>query len=51
MLVGATTDRPTNVTGVLNVPQKEMFDLTLGKPIFLVGNNPPSFVDITGAAV
>jgi hypothetical protein len=51
-MVGATAERPTYVPAVLNggLP-REMFDLTLNKPIFLVSSNPPTWTDITGAAV
>ena len=42
MVVGATADRPGNVLGRLNWPPREMYDTTLGAPIFLVpGSNPP----------
>jgi hypothetical protein len=51
MIVGATADRPVNA-GRIGWPPAEMFDLTLNKPIFLVlGSNPASWIDITGAAV
>jgi hypothetical protein len=52
MVVGATSDRPVNVPGQINWPPREMYDTSLGKPIFLVpGSSPASWVDITGAAV
>ena len=52
MVVGATTDRPTNVPGRLNWPPREMYDTTLGAPIFLVpGSNPARWVNVTGSAV
>jgi hypothetical protein len=51
MIVGATADRPVNA-GRVGWPPAEMYDTTLGKPIFLVpGSNPASWVDITGSAV
>jgi len=52
MVVGTTADRPVNVPGVINWPPREMYDTTLGAPIFLVfGSNPPRWVNITGSAV
>jgi hypothetical protein len=43
MIVGATADRPTNTPGRLDWPPREIYDTTLGKPIFLVpGSNPAS---------
>ena len=52
MIVGTTADRPANVPGRLNWPPREMYDTTLGAPIFLVpGSNPAKWVNITGAAV
>ena len=43
MWVGATSERPPAA-----VPIASMFDTTLGKPIFRVGQNPGRWVDITG---
>ena len=41
MVVGTTADRPVSVPGRINWPQREMYDTTLGAPIFLVsGSNP-----------
>jgi hypothetical protein len=52
MIVCATADRPTNQPGQINWPPREMYDTTLGKPIFLVpGSSPASWVDISGSAV
>jgi hypothetical protein len=52
MVVGTTADRPVNVPGRINWPPREMYDTTLGVPIFLVsGSNPPRWVNITGSAV
>jgi hypothetical protein len=52
MVVGATADRPTNVPSRINWPLREMYDTTLGGPIFLVpGSNPARWVSITGSAV
>jgi hypothetical protein len=52
MVVGATADRPVNIPGRINWPPREMYDITLGRPIFLVpGSNPARWVDITGTAV
>jgi len=52
MVVGATADRPANVPGRLNWPPREMYDTTLGAPIFLVpGSNPAKWVNISGSAV
>jgi hypothetical protein len=52
MVVGTTADRPVNVPGVINWPPCEMYDTTLGAPIFLVfGSNPPRWVNIAGSAV
>jgi hypothetical protein len=52
MIVGATADRPVNILGRINWPPREMYDITLGRPIFLVpGSNPARWVDITGTAV
>jgi hypothetical protein len=51
MFVGATADRPANITSVANWPPLAMFDTTLNKPIFLVrGSAPASWTDITGVA-
>jgi hypothetical protein len=51
-LIGATADRPVYIPAVMNggLP-REMYDTTLGKPIFLAASNPVAWVDITGAAV
>jgi hypothetical protein len=52
MVVGTTADRPGNVPGRINWPPREMYDTTLGGPIFLVpGSNPPRWVNIAGSAV
>jgi hypothetical protein len=52
MVVGATADRPTNVPSRINWPLREMYDTTLGGPIFLVpGSSPARWVSITGSAV
>ena len=52
MVVGATADRPGNVLGRLNWPPREMYDTTLGGPIFLVpGSNPARWVNISGGTV
>ena len=52
MIVGTTADRPVNVPGRINWPPREMFDTTLGAPIFLVpGSNPVRWVNIAGTAV
>jgi hypothetical protein len=52
MVIGTTADRPANVRGRINWPPREMYDTTLGGPIFLVsGSNPSRWVDITGSAV
>jgi hypothetical protein len=52
MVVGTTADRPANVPGRINWPPREMFDTTLGGPIFLVlGSYPARWVNITGSAV
>jgi hypothetical protein len=52
MIVGTTADRPANVPGRINWPSREIYDTTLGGPIFLVpGSNPARWVNITGAAV
>ena len=52
MIVGATADRPVNIPGRINWPPREMYDTTLGRPIFLIsGSNPARWVDITGTAV
>jgi hypothetical protein len=51
MIVGATADRPVNA-GRIGWPPAEMYDTSLGKPIFLVPrSNPASWIDITGSAV
>jgi hypothetical protein len=51
MIIGATADRPLNA-GRIGWPPTEMYDTSLGKPIFLVpGSNPASWVDISGSAV
>ena len=51
MVVGTTADRPVNITGRINWPPREMYDTTLGAPIFLVpGSNPPRWVNIAGSA-
>jgi|SRR6516225_484264 len=52
MVVGATADRPANVPGRISWPPSEMYDTTLGAPIFLVpGSNPARWVNITGSPV
>ena len=52
MIIGITADRPVNVPGRINWPPREMYDTTLGAPIFLVpGSNPVRWVNITGTAV
>jgi hypothetical protein len=52
MIIGTTADRPVNVPGRINWPPREMYDTTLGAPIFLVpGSNPVRWVNITGTAV
>jgi hypothetical protein len=52
MVVGTTADRPGNIPGRINWPPREMYDTTLGGPIFLVpGSNPPRWVNIAGSAV
>jgi hypothetical protein len=52
VVVGTTADRPANVPGRLNWPPREMYDTTLGAPIFLVpGSNPARWVNVTGSAV
>ena len=54
MIVGATTDRPTNAApGLAGYPlPREMYDTTLNAPIFLVPwSNPASWVDISGSSV
>jgi hypothetical protein len=54
MITGATADRPSNAApGLAGLPLPvEMYDTTLGKPIFRVLNsNPTTWVDITGSAV
>jgi hypothetical protein len=54
MTTGATADRPSNAApGFAGLPlPREMYDTTLGKPIFRVPNsNPTSWVDISGASV
>ena len=49
MVVGTTADRPVNISGRINWPPREMYDTTLGAPIFLVpGSNPPRWVNIAG---
>ena len=49
---GATADRPANVPGRISWPPSEMYDTTLGAPIFLVpGSNPARWVNITGSPV
>ena len=51
MVVGTTADRPANVPGRINWPPREMYDTTVGGPIFLVlGSNPPRWVNIAGSA-
>jgi hypothetical protein len=52
MVVGTTADRPANVPGRINWPPREMYDTTLGAPIFLVtGSYPARWVNIMGSAV
>ena len=52
MIIGATADRPAIVAGRANWPPREMYDTTLGAPIFLVpGANPAKWVNITGSTV
>ena len=52
MIVGTTADRPVNIPGRINWPPREMYDTTLGRPIFLVpGSNVARWVEITGTAV
>jgi hypothetical protein len=52
MVIGTTADRPSNIPGRVNWPPREMYDTTLGAPIFLVsGSNPSRWVNITGSAV
>lgn len=52
MIIGATTDRPTNNPGQVNWPPAQMYDTTLAKVVFLVpGSFPATWIDITGAAV
>jgi hypothetical protein len=52
MIIGATADRPVDVPGRINWPPREMYDTTLGAPIFLVpGSNPVRWINITGTAV
>ena len=54
MTTGATADRPSNAApGLAGLPlPREMYDTTLGKPIFRVPNsNPTSWVDISGSSV
>ena len=52
MIVGTTADRPANDPGRINWPPREMYDTTLGGPIFMVpGSNPTRWVNITGLAV
>jgi len=52
IVVGTTADRPANVPGRINWPPREMYDTTLGGPIFMVpGSNPTRWVNITGLAV
>ena len=52
MIVGTTADRPTNVPGRIDWPPRQMYDATLGTPVFLVpGSNPTRWVSITGSAV
>jgi hypothetical protein len=50
MVTGDTSDRPSNDPGRISWPPSAMYDLTLGKVIFLVpGSNPAAWVDIAGA--
>jgi hypothetical protein len=52
MIIGTTADRPGNDPGRINWPPRQMFDTTLGAPIFLVpGSNPVRWVNIAGTAV
>jgi hypothetical protein len=52
MVIGTTADRPSNIPGRVNWPPREMYDTTLGAPIFLVaGSSPPRWVNITGSPV
>jgi hypothetical protein len=52
MVVGTTADRPKNVPERIDWPPRQMYDTTLGAPIFLVpGSNPARWVNITGSAV
>jgi hypothetical protein len=52
MVIGTTADRPVNVPGRINWPPREMYDTTLGAPIFLVPSSyPPRWVNIAGSAV
>jgi hypothetical protein len=52
MVVGTTADRATNVPGRINWPPREMYDTTLGAPIFLVaGSSPARWVNIAGSVV
>ena len=52
MVLGTTADRPVNISGRINWPPREMFDTTLGGPIFLVtGSNPARWVNISGSVV
>jgi hypothetical protein len=52
MIIGTTADRPVNVPGRINWPPREMYDTTLGAPIFLVpSSNPVRWINITGTAV
>ena len=52
MIVGTTADRPANDPGRINWPPREMYDTTLGAPIFLVlGSNPARWVNISGGTV
>jgi len=52
MIVGTTADRPVNDPGRINWPPREMYDTTLGVPIFLVpGSSPARWVNISGGTV
>jgi hypothetical protein len=52
VVVGTTADRPVSVPGRLNWPPPQMYDTTLGAPIFLVpGSTPARWVNIVGSAV
>jgi hypothetical protein len=52
LVVGTTADRPVSVPGWINWPPREMYDTTLGAPIFLVaGSSPARWVNITGSPV